>query len=92
MHSEQRTVIDWIGTKQWAGDCASSYEVRDYASRLLSERSREDIALGKPEWWSLRKQHVQKLQVSTVRAREPARSALICEGFARDFRDVIDAA
>jgi hypothetical protein len=34
MHSEERTVIDWIGTKQQTGNCMSLCEVRDYASHL----------------------------------------------------------
>jgi hypothetical protein len=47
-HSEEDTVIDSIGTQQRAGDYVSLCEVRDSASRLLSERFPEGIALGSP--------------------------------------------
>jgi hypothetical protein len=46
-HSEGRTVMDPIGTKQRANNYMSLCEVRDSANRPLSERVREDIALGK---------------------------------------------
>jgi hypothetical protein len=90
-HSEERTVIDWIGTKQRTGDCALLYELCDYASRLLSEPSREDIPLGNLWWRNFRRRHLQELHISTVTAREPDRSALTCEDFVRYFRDVVDA-
>jgi hypothetical protein len=90
MHSEERTIIGWLGTKQRTDNCIALCGVIDYASHLLSERSREDIARGKPWWWSFRRRHVQELQVSIITAREPDQSALMCEDFARYFRDVVD--
>jgi hypothetical protein len=48
-HSENRTVVEYSGTEQRAGDYALECEARGYLRRLLSECSREDIALGKPE-------------------------------------------
>jgi hypothetical protein len=53
-HSEDRAIIDWGGSAQRVGDCASPCEVRGDTSRPLSEGSREGISLGKPWWRSVR--------------------------------------
>jgi hypothetical protein len=58
-------------------------------ARLRWELFREDITLRKPWWRSPRMRYVQELQMSAAMAREPARSAPMCEDFARSFTDVI---
>jgi hypothetical protein len=69
--SAECTVLDWTGTEQRVGGCASFYETSTV--RTISRRHRT----GEPSWPSLRKRHAQKLRVSTAAARGRAPSALM---------------
>jgi hypothetical protein len=87
--SEELNVTGWIETRQRQYDCPSPTEVRDDSGRSLLQQGGCDIWLGRPWRRSFKRRRAQKLQVSAVSVKEPARSRVTCRAFDCHFSEVI---